>query len=793
MLKNYLKIAWRNLTRHKGYAFINIFGLAMGMAGCILILLWVHDELSYDRFHKNAQQLYRIVAVYNAAGKSDAWWLNPPPVARELKETFPEVAEAAMYREVSGECLVSAQGRSFMESGGAFAEPEFLRMFSLSFIRGDSLTALDNKNGLILTESLARKYFGDEDPIGKAVQINRRYDFAVTGVIRDVPHNSHLEFRFLAPFPMLVQFWQERGMQLDLTSWGTRAFAAYAMLKKGVSLNDFNEKVRTFQSSHSDNEPVDLYLQPITDIHLHSDGIQPALHGQGNMSYVYFFSIIAVFVLVIACINFMNLTTARSAGRAKEVGLRKVVGAPRTQLVRQFFCESMVMTFLSLLFALVLVELFLPVFGELTGREITPGLRTSFMLWGGAAGISLIAGILAGLYPSLFLSSFQPADVLKGSLQSGGKRGAFRRALVVTQFTLSILLMVSTIVVSRQLAYMRHKELGFDKENVLYLPARGNLAENLETGRNELLRVPGISHVAVGSSLPTYGFYIIIPVNWEGNESGQPVFMPISSVDYEYINTLGMQVVEGRGFSREFPSDSNGVVLNEAAVQKLGLVSPLGKKVTMFQSEYTVIGVVKNYHFMPMNEKIDPLILAIVPNAFRYIFVKTAPGDISRTIAGIEAVWTGLLPEYPFEYHFLDKDYDNLYRTEMRIERVLTCFTVLAIGISCLGLFGLAAFMAEQRTKEIGVRKILGSSVTGIVLLLTREFVGWVGVSFILALPVSYYVMSRWLQGYAYRTNIGVAVFAVTALAALGIALATVSFQAIKAARANPVDSLKYE
>jgi putative ABC transport system permease protein len=792
MLWNYLKVTWRNIRRYKGYSFINIVGLAVGLTSCILILLWVQDELSYDRFHTSADDLYRIVAEWRKTEPATHYWPVCAPLAPALKEEFPEIIRATRFTRLRRGQLVKFGDKNFTEAQICLTDPDFFEMFTFPFIQGDVQTALSNPDSFVLTEEMAAKYFGTENPLGKTLNINNEYDFTVTGVIKNIPHNSHLQFDFLASFVRIEDF--ERAWAV-LDNWTLSGFATYVQLDKNASRVELTDKIANYLQKHVQESKDIIYLQSLKDVHLFSSHIQFGMEGQGDIRYVYIFSIVAFFILVIASINFMNLATARSSNRVKEVGLRKVVGAKRAQLIRQFFCESVVMAFCSLILAVVLVELFLPVFINLSGKQLSLDFTSHINILSAIVLLTLITGFLSGSYPALFLSSLRPVKILKGISKTEGQGYLFRRILVVSQFSLSILLIICTVVVSHQVGFMRNKKLGFDKEQVAYFPIRDELVQRYESLKSELLKNTGIKNVAVSSNLPTSGVILTTDkVTWEGKNPEEVVVLEVTSAGYDFTETFNMEMVKGRSFSKEFSSDEEeAIVINETAEKIIGIEDPAGKQLVFGESAVTIIGVVKDYHFKSLHSEIEPLVLAIVPSLYRYVFVKLDAADIPNTLINIESTWKSFFPDTPFEFHFLDEAYEKLYRSEQQMGTLFNSFTILAVFISCLGLFGLASFMAEKRTKEIGIRKVLGASVIGIVALLNKQFAKWVLIANVIAWPVAYYAMSRWLQGFAYRINLGIWIFALAAAIALGIAVVTVSYQSIKAALANPADSLRYE
>jgi ABC-type antimicrobial peptide transport system permease subunit len=665
-------------------------------------------------------------------------------------------------------------------------------MFTFPFLKGDPRTALTDPQSLILVRSVAEKYFGHDSPVGKVLNVNNEQDFTVVGVLEDIPASSTIKFDMLIPFNRIEDF--EKAWAV-LDNWSLSGFATYIQLEKEASREALENKIAYYLKKRVPESEDVLYLQPFKDIHLHSSHVQFSMEGQGDIAYVYVFSLIAFFVMVIACINFMNLATARSANRAKEVGLRKVVGAKRSQLIRQFFCESLGMAFLALILALVIVEAFLPTFAGLSGKALVLNFSSHIHIVLVILLMTALAGFLSGTYPALFLSSLRPVRVLKGTLRIHGRGIYFRQILVVAQFSLSILLIICTIVVSRQIGYIQNKKLGLDKEHMVYLPLREGLADRYETLKTELIEQAGIKNVTVSSSLPTSGVFLTTDkVSWEGKTPGENILLEVTSTGYDFIETFDMQVIEGRSFSEKYLTDEEqAIMINETAKNIIGMEDPVGKQLLFGDAPTTIIGVVKDYHFKSLHTEIEPLIMAIVPSLFRYVFVKLEPTNIPAALAGIESAWEVHFPDTPFEYHFLDEAYEKLYLSENRMGILFNYFTSLAILISCMGLFGLASFMAEKRTKEIGIRKVLGASLSGIVLLLNTQFTKWVLLANILAWPVAYYAMTKWLRGFAFRIDLGIGVFLSAAVMALAIAVLTVSYQSIKAAVSNPAEALRYE
>jgi putative ABC transport system permease protein len=642
---------------------------------------------------------------------------------------------------------------------------------------------------------MADKYFGDENPVGKTMQIEGR-PAAITGVIQDIPQHSHIQFDFLSSYEFIQEV-TNYGM-----SWGSFNFVTYLQLEAKRDIQELSKDITAVASKNNCpqvKDGVEFRLQPLSAIHLDSRAAHRNYIDVGDIKYVYVFSIIAFFVLFIACVNFMNLSTARSTTRAKEVGMRKTVGASRRQLIMQFFGESLFLTSMACVFALILVIGLLPAFNQIPGKQLKLDLIDAHLVFGLII-IVLLTALTAGSYPAIYLSSFRPVKVLKGVFKSEGKGQTFRRILVVTQFSLSIALLIGTSVAYNQLRFLRHSKLGFNKENIVYVPIKENIGNRYDAFKAELLNDSNILSVAAQYYLfAEEGSFRSTGYNWEGKEEGQQVDIILNLVDYDFIPMLDLELVEGRNFSKEYSTDTTqAYILNEEAIKEMGIQNPVGKQFSYGRRKGTIIGVLKNAHFRSLHVEIEPHVfffLNDVSEATQYgvILVKINGNKTEEALAKIQGVWEDINPISPFEYHFLDQKYDSLYRKEKKIGTILNAFTLFAIVISCLGLFGLASFLTEQRTSEIGIRKVLGASESGIVFLLSKQFTKWVLIANLFAWPAAYFVMSEWLKSFAYRINIGIWVFVLSGLLAAGIALVTVSFQAIRAARANPIDSLRYE
>lgn len=800
MIKNYLLVTLRNLLRQKGYSIINILGLAIGFAAFILIFMHIVDELSYDRFHSQADRIYRVSVDGVISGDVLNVAVSAAPTGEAMMREIPQIINFTRIDQFPQSVHFSYQDRNFFQEGLLFSDSTFFEMFSFPMVLGNPQEALVKPYSLVLTTSLAQKYFGEENPLGQVIKMNNNASFTVTGVVEDPPPNSHFSFEALASFTTLLKMNGEEAY----AHWGSLSLYTYVLLSKEADPREvekaFPDLYLKYMEDLSEltNISFNPYLQPLTSIHLHSN-LMAELQTNSDISYVYAFMAIAVFILLIACINFMNLSTARSVKRSKEVGLRKVVGADRKQLVFQFIGESMIYSFLALMAGLILVEIALPTFNYLLDKELTIKLFRAWQPVVLLLGLAVAVGIIAGSYPALYLSSFQPIRVLKGYLSQRAGKANVRNILVVAQFTISIFLIICTALVFNQLSFVSNKKLGFSKEQVLIIPLRGErLFDKSETLKNELSNlscVTGVtsSRFVPGRDMDGSGF---VP---EGYEENNPIIIFNNQVDYSYLSAMKMQLVTGRDFSREMASDSNAVIINETLLKKLGWAEPLNKKITAFgrtgSYDLHVIGVVEDFHFRSLHDVIEPSLMYIGSANNRFLTVRLAPGNHQESLRMIREKWQELEHSMAFDYYFLEEDFDSLYKAEQRVGEIFIYFTLIAIIIACLGLFGLASYNAEQKRKEIGIRKALGSSVERIVLMLSRHFSKLVILANIIAWPLAYLFMNEWLSNFAYSIKIVDYwwVFIVSALAALGIALLTVTYQAVKAAVINPVDAIKYE
>jgi putative ABC transport system permease protein len=788
MIKNYLKVAIRNIVRHKGYSFLNIAGLALGLAGAILISLWVFDELSFNRFHENADSLYRVEFDQNYSGKLFHVGVTPLPLAPALKEALPEIVDAARYFRV-GEFLVRVGNAAFYENNGRVVDPAFLRMFTFPAVEGDPVAALSDPDSIVLAQSGARRYFGEAPALGRSVNINNKRDVIVRAIIRDAPVNSDLRFDVLIPYAYMTS----RGPFEE--SWTSNSIVTFVLLRPGLDPSTVAAKIQGIVGRHRPVEDVTFSLQPLADFHLHSHFGFEAPGGAGR--YVPIFSIAAAVVLLIACINFMNLATARSSRRALEVGLRKVVGARRSQVVGQFFGESVLFAALALVLASGLVAVLLPAFNGLTGKSIGFGRMLGRPILPGLAALTLVTGMLAGTYPAVFLSSFRPGRVLKGSVQAGFRSAAFRKALVVVQFAASAGLIIGTAVVFRQIDFMRGQAPGFDREHVAALQLRGDIVKSYEPFKRTLLRHPGILGVTLSTEKPSLIGSNSDSVDWEGKDPTWSLSTNMIYVDRDFPRATGIPVVAGRDFTDAEPSDEHPeFLINETLARLIGTNPVVGTRFSYGGPQGEVVGVLKDFHFDSFQSKIEPLVILRGRQGkgyFNFILVRLDKADVRQGMKDLEAAWREVIPNYPFQFAFLDEDFNDMYRAEQRMAGVLRAFAGFAVLIACLGLFGLAAYAAERRTKEIGIRKILGATTPEIVALLCREFLILIALANIIAAPVAYVLMRSWLSRYAYRTGLGVVLFAGVLVVSLTLGLLTVVFQALRAASSNPAQSLRYE
>jgi putative ABC transport system permease protein len=805
MIKNHIKIAFRSLFRNKTFSLINMAGLAIGIATCLLILLFVQNELSYDRFNEKAGRIVRVVFRGSIQGEKMKEGNVMPPVAQTLQKDYPEVQAATRLR-LAGFPRISIGEKTFKDNAFAYVDSNFFQVFTLPFIKGDPKNALLDPNSIVISETVAKKYFGSEDPVGRTLHFKDiNADLKIAGVMRDIPANSHFHFDIFGSMGRLPESRNP--------SWMTSEYYTYLVLPEGYDYKKLQAKMVGIMEKYAGSEvekafgmpyaqflkkgnELGLFLQPLTDIHLHSD-FNMEIEGGSDIRYVYIFSAVAIFMLFIACINFMNLSTAGASKRAREVGIRKVMGSLRIQLVKQFLLESLLITTAGLLIAIALVYWVLPFFNHLAGKNLSLNLLGNSWLVPALLIFGLITGFLAGCYPAFYLSSFNPVTVLKGKFSSNRKSIRLRSGLVVFQFLISIVLIVATTVVYKQLAFIQNEKLGYDKNQVLIVEESYWLGNNQDAYKQKLLADPRVISVSSSGYLPAGYSYNNNFMVYPENKTDQLVKTLRYDVDYTYIPTLGMEMAAGRNFSKDFGTDSLGMIINEEAAKAFGWgANALGHRVTRpdndgLKTTFHVIGIVRDFHFKSMHETISPLIM-VLGRDYENIIVKTKTRDISGLLATMKNQW-GALADMPFTYSFLDERFASTYNAEQKLGSILGIFAGLTIFVACLGLFGLATFTAEQRIKEIGIRKVLGATVSGIVVLLSKDFLKLVLIAFLIATPLAWYLMNLWLQDFAYKMNISAWIFVMAALLAVAITLLTVSFRAIRAAVANPVDSLRNE
>ncbi|WP_031525960.1 ABC transporter permease [Dyadobacter crusticola] len=800
MIQNYLKIALRNLLKHKAFSFINIAGITIGLSCFLLLSLYVKDELSYDRFHVNADRIYRLSRTFLSKDGTESLRLGhaAPPFGPLVKQDFPEVEEVVRLLQVNAN--VRYGEKTFNEEDVFAAEANLFKVFSFQLKQGNPANALANPFSILFSRPMAEKYFGKEDPIGKIVRLDNQLDYTITGVFEPLPSQSHFHPNFLISFSTLNddRIYGAEGLR---TNWGNNSFSTFLLLPAGYNPQKLVKAFPAFQNKHIDPRASTysrLDLMKLTDIHLHSH-LDSEIEANGDIQYVYLFSAIALFILLIACINYMNLATAKSATRAREVGMRKVIGAVRHQLIRQFLSESMLLVTISLIFALVTVTLCLPLLNQFTQKQLTFAALLDPVFFSVLISITLFTGLIAGSYPAFFMTSFQPLSVFRGKVSSALKNGKLRQILVVTQFSIAVVLIVSTTVVYNQMRYVQNYNLGYSKDQVVLLQAGSDSSTNYESIKQRLKSGSNIIEVGRSSRIPSGRLLD----SWEAyvmkGDSMAPTDINIKSlsVDEDFIPTYQIGMAAGRNFSREFPTDrTNAFVLNETAVKLLGWKNPqeaIGARFGYGEIRGQIIGVTKDYHFESLHQKVAPIVMFCQPDRLGWMSVHISGGNMQQALAHIETVWKQQYPEVPFSYEFLDQRFGTLYAREQTQQMLFGIFAGIAILISCMGLLGLSMFMAELRTKEIGVRKVLGASVSSLVIMLSNDFLKLVTIAILIASPIAWYAMDSWLQDFAYHTDMHIGVFIFAAIISVGIALLTISFQSIKAALMNPVKSLKSE
>jgi putative ABC transport system permease protein len=808
MFNNFFKTAFRNITRHKGFSFINIAGLTLGLTACILIGLFVWDENQYDKFLPGGNQVYRVYDEYTNHDGTQELAVSAPMFAVTLQQDFPEVEKTARVMMLPpNKTLFESGNKKLYEESGYYVDSTFFDVFPLSIKYGTSIKALDGISSIVLSQEMAERFFGNTDPVGKQILMDK-VPYQIKAVFEKNP-KFHLQFNYLLSLAA-AQIPPER-----MQSWGWHQFYNYVKVKKGTNITalqskfqtDVKQKSKTFQNDATSSDKP--FFQPLKNIHLYSADFKFDAAQRGNITYVNALTIIAIFILLIACFNFINLATAKSLQRAREVGVRKSIGANRKQLMFQFIGETVLFSFVSVIISILLAMLLLPWLNNFTGKNISFELFINPVVVLLLIALTIIVGVIAGFYPALVLSGFKPVKVLKGNIsgdETPGKIPWLRHSLVIIQFALSVLLIISAVVVFNQVNYLHNKNLGFNKEQIMFFPMRGdNMFKNVDAFKNELKELPGVSSVSIGYGFPgdaVAGDNIIVPHNGENVSQSATQLM----VDYDYIKTLGLQIVAGRDFSKAMQTDKDHAwIINETAVKQMGFGTPqnaLGKDLNWHPWNATnsdslktgkIIGVVKDFNYKSLYDKVETTVLQIYPDAAWKVAIKMNTAGIGNTIGSIKNVWSKFSPEYPIEYKFLDENFEDMYKAEDKLKSLLWIFTTIAIFVGCLGLFGLAAYTAERRKKEVGIRKVLGASTQGVVLLLSKDFIKLVVISLLIASPVAWYFMNKWLQDFAYRINISWWVFVITAIVALSLAFITVSFQAIKAAIANPIKSLRTE
>ncbi|MFC1565153.1 ABC transporter permease [candidate division KSB1 bacterium] len=799
MFNNYIKITFRNLRKNKIFSLINIAGLAVGMACCILIMAYINFELSYDKFNENADDIYRVAVRGQISGRFLEIATLAAPQGPNMVKDFPEVISAVRFRE-TGKKLIRYEDNVVYETGILYADSSVFNVFSFELVQGDPCSALKNSYTMVISEEAAVKYFGNTDPVGKILEMDDE-EFTITGVMKKPPKNSHLQFDILVSFETLY-----KANPTQMNAWFNFNYVTYILLQEGYDPADLEAKMDDFLNNYigfvmkAAKMDIHNFLQPLTSIHLHSD-LLAEISQNSDIKYIYTFSAVGLLILIIACINFMNLSSARSAKRAKEVGMRKVLGAERGKLFNQFIGESMFLACISLVTAVILSELALPFFNSIAGLDLEINYLQDRNLLAGVLGITLIAGLLAGIYPALVLSGFRPIQVLKAGLMKKAQHSGFRSILVVSQFSISIALIIGTGIIFSQLEYLKKKELGFKKEQLLVIQFDYQLPyERIKTIKTEMMNIEGVvkasaAHMAPGEeSVNTSGYFP------EGRAMSESVMMENFSIDPDFVETLGIEIIDGRGFMEDSDSDlGKAILINETALKVLDWDKPVGKIIReMINTRYelgdlTVVGVIKDFHQRSLHKKIEPLILDFKPGAYRRIILNLSTENIANTMSAVENKWREIELGRPFEYYFLDEYFDRQYRAEEKLGGIIRAFAVFALFIGCLGLFGLASFTTEQRTKEIGVRKVLGSNVISIVYLLCREFVILILIANVIAWPSAYFIMKNWLKNFPYQTAFGLDIFLTAGFLAIAIAVLTVTYQSVKAAYSNPVNSLRYE
>lgn len=790
MIKNFFRTTFRNIARQKVFTFINITGLAIGLAASLLILLWIQDELSYDRFHSNAENIYRVEMDQNYSGDVYHVYVTPQPSGPVWKERIPEIVEQTRVRRLS-RTLFRHDDKVFFENSLMAVDSGFFSVFSFPLVSGDPSDVLTSPNSIVLTEELARKYFGDTNPVGQTLSLDNRYLFTVTGVIKDLPHNTLFTFDALLPYAFL----HEQGAIGN--SWGTNSIYTFLLVNKGSDIENVNGKVTAVVREYQPESLNEYMLFPLTEIHLHQQfGFT---HSNGPVTVIWIFAAVALFVLLIACINFINLSTAKAATRAREISIKKVTGAARKTLIIQFMLESMLMVAFSMILSLLIVGLLLDLFNNITGKEfiLSDLLRTKLIAGFLATGV--ITAIISGMYPAFYMASLKPVAILKGETMQGKSNGRLRQALVVLQFTLSILIAMSAVFLYRQLNYMREKDLGYDKENLIVIPMPDDMRGRYYALKSRLSFDPLILGVTGSMRNPVMIGSNSGNARWEGQDPEKRVLIGVNAVDYDYTATMKMELVSGRDFSREFTGDMardtiGNFLVNEEVAKIIGQGDPVGKGFRFMGLNGTIVGVLKNFHFKGADQAIEPMAFALADTTFLgTMLIRLTPGRTRESLNVVETAWGEIIPEYPLQYTFIAQDYNDLFRSQMRLTELLKYFTILALIIASLGLYGLSSYSAERRTNEIGIRKVMGASSMAVVLTMVKEFLWLVLISLVIALPSGWFIVNNLLKQFPYRVKTDMFVFVVIAAGAILLAAVTISFHTYRSTRINPAEALKIE
>jgi putative ABC transport system permease protein len=790
MIRNFLRITIRNIFRHKVFTFINVTGLAVGLAASLLILLWIQDELSFEKFNKNAENIYRVEEDQFYSGERYHVTVTPHPAGPVWMAKIPEIKEQTRINRLP-RMLFRKDDKVFFETAIVAADSGLLRMFTLPMITGDPLTALSSPHSIVLTEKMARKYFGEESPIGKALTLENRFQFLVTGIMKDLPKNSMFVFEGVIPYSFL------REIGATNNRWGSNSILTFVLLEKGADIKAVNKKLTDIVLENNPRNTTKFVLFPLLDIHLYAQfGFG---ENKGPVTSVIIFSLIALFVLLIACINFINLSTAKAAGRGKEIGIKKVAGANQMSMIVQFMMESLLLVLLALLLALLLIGLSLSVFNSISGKrfDLTDLFQIKFII--SFIVVGLLAGFISGMYPAFYLSSFKPVMVLKGDAVSGKSNGRLRQILVVIQFTLSILIAISATFMYMQLKFLQNKDLGYDKNNMICIPMTGKMKTKYYPLKRELQKETLIQGITASTQNPVMIGSNSGGANWDGKDPEKTVLIGTNGIDFDYLTTMKMELKSGRDFSKDFQSDiakdtTGNFLVNEEVERIIGNGDAVGKNFRFMGIRGTIVGVLKNFHFKGADQPIEPMAFALADTSYlNVILIRLTAGKIPASLKSVEKIWKEVVPEYPLQYTFIDQDYQNLFRVQMRLTGLLKYFTILAVIIACLGLYGLSAYSAERRTNEVGIRKVMGASSFKVMYALSKEFLLLVLISIVIAVPIGWIIVGNLLKQFANRIEINIMVFAVIAIGAVVVAILTVSFHAFKATGINPAEALKVE